>query len=142
MDREYKLYSFGQNFDGCLGSEEYNALANPKHIPELNLNDQKIVDFDCGDFFTVVITEAGNINFDAQIYRDFKYDSSQKIVRRIFYEGNKGNMQPDQTLLLSSDQLTKYPLPNQEIHEGVEPEYGLIETKKIQSVLLRKDTVL
>lgn len=90
----------------------------------------------------MVITEAGNINFDAQIYRDFKYDSSQKIVRRIFYEGKKGNMQPDQTLLLSSDQVTKFPLPNQEIQEGMEPEYGFIETKKIQSVLLRKDTVL
>jgi alpha-tubulin suppressor-like RCC1 family protein len=39
VDRDYKLYSFGMNHDGCLGSEEYNALANPKHIPELNTND-------------------------------------------------------------------------------------------------------
>jgi alpha-tubulin suppressor-like RCC1 family protein len=95
VDRDAKLYTFGQNFDGCLGGEEYSALASPKVITELSINDQKVVDFDCGDFFTTVIVEAGNINFDAQIYRDFKYDSNQKIIRRIFYQGKKNNLEPD-----------------------------------------------
>lgn len=91
VDRDGKLYTFGENFDGCLGSEEYSALMNPKHVSELSVNGQKVVDFDCGDYFTTVIIEAHNVNFDAQIYRDFKYDSNQKIIRRIFYEGKKSN---------------------------------------------------
>lgn len=140
VDRDGKLYTFGENKDGCLGSEEYSALVNPKVITELSINEQKVVDFDCGDYFTTVIIEAGNVNFDAQIYRDFKYDSNQKIIRRIFYEGKKNNLEPDQTVYLGDDEITKYPLPGQNLEENSQLEYGTIPTSHIQSVVLRKQT--
>lgn len=100
----------------------------------------KVIDFDCGDYFTVVIMETGEYEFDAQMYRDFKYSANQKIILKI--SENK-----EKKLKNKIDEKKKLEEESESSVDSIFQEKGLytiegeINTKYIQNYILRENTV-
>lgn len=110
-------------------------ISQPKKIKEFER--MKVIDFDCGDYFTVVIIETGEYEFDAQMYRDFKYSSNQKIIMKIIENKQKRETEHDDSDGGSSTSSTESIFKD----KGLYTLDGEINTKYVRSYILRKDMV-
>lgn len=97
----------------------------------------KVIDFDCGDYFTVVIIETGEYEFDAQMYRDFKYSSNQKIIMKIIENKQKKENTRMDSIANSSSSSVESVFKN----KGLYTLDGEINTKYVRSYILRKNMV-
>lgn len=91
VDQRGQLYSWGNNVNGALGHTFTSTQANPSKIPYLEHS--RVIDFDCGDNFSVVILLRSEKDIDNNLYREFKYNSNQRIIRKILWKEKRSKSQ-------------------------------------------------
>lgn len=106
-DRSGKIYSWGENFDGCIGTEG-KGQKEPQMIVELK--DFGVIDFACGPNFSVVIVDVNGVDFDEKIYLESKMnqlvDIRQKMYQRKKKVAQKQPM-PEITKVIPKDSIMK-----------------------------------
>ena len=101
-----------------------------------------VIDFDCGDNFTVAIVDAKEeFQFDSQMYRDFKYNSNHKIIRKIFHKKKLNQMKEklqygsDSEEFLEEEEEESFGFSSQSNIEGT------LDTRFVKSYVLKENTV-
>lgn len=75
-----KLYSWGVNVHGDLGTY-LNTISTPTMIKDLE--DYLVIDFACGEDFSVVILDTSGSISEDKIYSDFKYNSITNVKNKL-----------------------------------------------------------
>jgi len=92
VDIEGDLYTFGEDYDGSLGQPNHVLLDKPMKVPGID-EDHKVVDFDCADYFSLVIIHDDLAEVNPVIYEEFKRGTNQKIVQKIFSKQQRYDQQ-------------------------------------------------
>lgn len=79
-----KLYSWGMNVQGDLGTY-LNTISTPTMIKDLD--QYQVVDFTCGDDFSLAIIDSTGSVADDKIYSDFKYNSITNVKNKLVQAG-------------------------------------------------------
>jgi len=113
------------SFDGCLGHFESSSQRNPKIIP--TFEEVRVIDFDCGDYFSVVVTDNSMTELNPEKYREVKYARTQQMVRKIVINDDKRSRQ-NQLIRTPSELLVDYNFDE-----------GKVLTHQIKSYMLKEN---
>jgi hypothetical protein len=61
LDEDGSVYSWGYGKDGALGHDNFENIPTPKKIEFFAKNNIKIKSIECGDYFTLALTEDGTV---------------------------------------------------------------------------------